>query len=432
MVSYSVSKAKQGGLAILSNRGPPDEFLERAKGKVSPNKRNGADVNYKKSGPPGESGPAQTNKEDATSSICIPAARSASPADDHARLSGLPVLSHYDAACRALAEAVAVDEVKDILDVAVAMRAYAKQAKNREAEANAVELRMRATRRLDALIQAQKKTVGLAKGGRPTKTGLSENPVLPTLTMQGIDKNLAHQARKLGAMTDGEFEHEVKDAREHVAYGKREIVQAAKEIRAVKMAENRAAWEARNVELSKANAPLPSDRRYPIIYADPPWHFEVYNDATGGEGAAHAHYPTMSLDDICALPVANVATPDAALFLWTTAPTLPEALKVLEAWGFVYRTHMVWVKNSPGLGYWVRNQHELLLIGARGNMRSPAEKTRPSSIIEAPKREHSRKPDETYELIEHMYPELPKIELFARNARKGWAAWGNEAPGVAA
>jgi hypothetical protein len=90
------------------------------------------------------------------------------------------------------------------------------------------------------------------------------------------------------------------------------------------------------------------------------------------------------------------------------------------------RAPATWVKDHPGLGYWVRNQHELLLIAARGNMRSPSEGTRPSSVITAPRREHSRKPDEAYALIETMYPGLPKIELFARQTRPGWSAWGNE------
>jgi N6-adenosine-specific RNA methylase IME4 len=98
-------------------------------------------------------------------------------------------------------------------------------------------------------------------------------------------------------------------------------------------------------------------------------------------------------------------------------------LKVLDDWGFTYKTHIVWVKHAPGLGYWVRNRHELLIIAARGNMRSPAE-----GVIDARRREHSRKPDEAHALIERMYPELPKIELFARGeARPGWVTWGNEA-----
>jgi N6-adenosine-specific RNA methylase IME4 len=163
-----------------------------------------------------------------------------------------------------------------------------------------------------------------------------------------------------------------------------------------------------------------------VLYADPPWHFEVYNEESRVERAAGNHYSTMSLDKICALPVLSLASPDAALFMWTTVPHLRESFDVLVAWGFKYKTHIVWVKDKIGLGYFVRNQHELLLVATRGDMPSPSPANRPPSVIHAPRREHSRKPDEAYELIERMYPELPKIELFARQARAGWAAWGNE------
>jgi N6-adenosine-specific RNA methylase IME4 len=224
----------------------------------------------------------------------------------------------------------------------------------------------------------------------------------------------------------------IDEQREIVARGAKEILEAAKAIRASKAAKNRADWNARVIQISNQNAPLPRDRRYPIILADPPWKFDVYDAESGLDRAAAAHYPTMDLEAICKLRVADLVTPDAALFLWTTAPHLPEAFEVLSAWGFQYRTNVAWVKDKAGLGYWVRNQHELLLIGARGDMRSPAEGKRPPSIIQAPRREHSRKPDEAYELIERMYPELPKIELFARRARIGWAIWGNQAPDAAA
>jgi len=136
----------------------------------------------------------------------------------------------------------------------------------------------------------------------------------------------------------------------------------------------------------------------------------------------------MPTDTICALPINELATDAAALFLWTTAPHLPEALHVITAWGFEYKTHAVWVKDWIGLGYFVRNQHELLLVATRGDMPCPLPANRPPSVVTAPRREHSRKPDEAYELIERMYPELPKVELFARSRRLGWDAWGNEAP----
>jgi N6-adenosine-specific RNA methylase IME4 len=209
---------------------------------------------------------------------------------------------------------------------------------------------------------------------------------------------------------------------------KREVLEFAKRIRAERVAASRAVWEARVTQIANQNAPLPRDRRYPVILADPPWPYQAYSAASGMERAAEAHYPCMSIEDICALPVADLATPDAVLFLWTTNPHLFTARSVLEAWGFEYRTNIVWVKDVAGLGYWVRNQHELLLIAARGNMRSPPEGRRPSSRIMSPRREHSRKPDETYALIEAVYPEFAKIELFARHPRPGWHAWGNEAP----
>jgi N6-adenosine-specific RNA methylase IME4 len=174
------------------------------------------------------------------------------------------------------------------------------------------------------------------------------------------------------------------------------------------------------------NAPLPLDHRYPVILADPPWKFHLYGPDY--DRSAERHYPVMETEEICALAVADIATPDAVLFMWTTAAHLPDALRVLEAWGFEYVTNVVWIKDSLGLGHWVRNQHELLIVARRGDMPSPAPADRPPSVIHAPRREHSRKPDEAYEVIERMYPGLPRIELFARRARPGWDAWGNEAP----
>jgi N6-adenosine-specific RNA methylase IME4 len=154
-----------------------------------------------------------------------------------------------------------------------------------------------------------------------------------------------------------------------------------------------------------------------------------YSEATGSSRAASNHYAVMDLADICCLPVADyLAARDAALFMWTTAPFLQKAFDVLAAWGFKYSSNLVWAKDKCGTGYWCRNQHEHLLIGRRGKFRAPQPADRPSSIIQAPRREHSRKPDEIYSIIERAYPELPKIELFARHARPGWIAWGDEAP----
>ena len=166
--------------------------------------------------------------------------------------------------------------------------------------------------------------------------------------------------------------------REIVARGQREILRTAQEIRARK-AEMRRAERIERLAAT-CNQPLPSDRRYAVIYADPPWDFEVYNEESGIERAAANHYSTMSLDEICALPIPSLASPAAALFMWTTVPHLRESFQVLDAWGFEYKTNIVWVKDKIGLGYFVRNQHELLLIATRGDMPTPLSANRPSSV----------------------------------------------------
>jgi N6-adenosine-specific RNA methylase IME4 len=175
---------------------------------------------------------------------------------------------------------------------------------------------------------------------------------------------------------------------------------------------------------SNANAPLP-DRRFPVLLADPPYQ---YDRQCSPSRNIENHYPTMATEDICALPIGQLATPDAMLFLWAPAPQLTDALKIMRTWGFEYVTSAVWVKDKFGMGVYLRQQHELLLICKRGNSVVPDPGLLSPSVIEAPRGRHSEKPAEAYELIELMYPELPKIELFARAARDGWSAWGNQVP----
>ncbi len=217
---------------------------------------------------------------------------------------------------------------------------------------------------------------------------------------------------------------------EIVARGEREILEAARRIRARKAAASRDIRIQKIAEISKGNTELGTETRYPVIYADPPWRYE--NPSMGGsDRSIENHYPTMSLEEICALPVADLATEDAILYLWATAPKLAESMKVIEAWGFEYRTGMVWDKMKIGMGYWTRNQHEHLLICRRGQMPTPKIGEQPPSVIRIPRGEHSAKPAEFYEIIESAYPELPKIELLCRSPRDGWAVWGNQAGSAA-
>jgi N6-adenosine-specific RNA methylase IME4 len=179
----------------------------------------------------------------------------------------------------------------------------------------------------------------------------------------------------------------------------------------------------RERELGKKLCAMPT-RRYGVILADPPWRFEPYSRETGMDRAADNHYPTMTVEDIMKLKVP--AARDCALFLWATAPMLPQALDVMRFWGFTYKSNMAWVKDKIGTGYWARNQHEHLLIGTRGKIPAPAPGQQWASVIMAPREAHSAKPNAVRLMIEEWYPTVPKIELFARERVDGWDAYGQE------
>lgn len=199
-------------------------------------------------------------------------------------------------------------------------------------------------------------------------------------------------------------------------------------------------WSARQLaaEIHKAKCLALPQARFSVIYADPPWEYEFSQSESR---SIEAHYPTMTVEEICQLKVP--ADENAILFLWGTNPKIEEALKVIEAWGFEYRTNMVWIKGAfateeneeeqvklqIGMGYYCREQHELLLIARRGDIGFPDPSNRPGSAILAPRTKHSQKPEGVYEIIERMYPNQRYIELFARQNRPGWTAWGLEVQG---
>ena len=171
-------------------------------------------------------------------------------------------------------------------------------------------------------------------------------------------------------------------------------------------------------------------KKYNIIYADPPWKHDAW---AAGNKAPNLHYPTMTTEEISALPISELADNDCALFLWATYPHLPEALQVIKAWGFDYSTAaFVWVKKNKtadtpffGCGAWTRANSEICLLATRGHVQRLDASI--SQIIEAPIEEHSKKPDIVRELIERLVGKLPRIELFCRHPAVGWDIWGNEA-----
>lgn len=165
---------------------------------------------------------------------------------------------------------------------------------------------------------------------------------------------------------------------------------------------------------------LKRETTYEVLYVDCPWSYN--NKATRAK--AENHYPTMNLQEIKDLHIP--AGENSILFLWATATLLPEALSVMDYWGFRYKTCAVWDKEVIGLGNYFRIQHEILLIGVKGKFPCPDPANRFSSVIRERRTKHSKKPVRAYELIESMYPDKTKIELFARNKRSGWISWGNE------
>jgi N6-adenosine-specific RNA methylase IME4 len=174
--------------------------------------------------------------------------------------------------------------------------------------------------------------------------------------------------------------------------------------------------------------------RFATILADPPWQFQNKTGKVAPEHRRLSRYETLSLDDILALPVGRIAAPTAHLYLWVPNALLPQGLSTMEAWGFTYKTNIVWHKvrkdggsDGRGVGFYFRNVTELLLFGVKGkNARTLAPGRSQVNYMGTRKREHSRKPDEQYDIIEDCSPG-PYLELFARGIRRGWRSWGNEA-----
>jgi len=162
-------------------------------------------------------------------------------------------------------------------------------------------------------------------------------------------------------------------------------------------------------------------KKYSVVYADPPWR---YSFSKSKSRKIENHYETMTLEDICSmqLPVEK----NAVLYLWATAPKLLEALKVMEAWGFKYKTQAIWDKCRIGMGYWFRGQHEILLVGTKGKFSPPEQMFRISSIFKSPRGKHSKKPDDFRAMIKLWFPGHNRIELFSRAKFPGWDHWGNE------
>jgi N6-adenosine-specific RNA methylase IME4 len=245
---------------------------------------------------------------------------------------------------------------------------------------------------------------------------ISDDPRLTKAKHASLLPPAWYSLYELHQLDDETFHQWIADGTIHADMHRRDVSAALK----------RARRDDRERELGQKQHELPN-QKYGVILADPEWRFEPWSRETGMDRAADNHFPTSLTEVIAARDIPSIAADDCVLFLWATAPMLPHALLVMQAWGFDYCSHAIWQKNRIGTGYWFRNAHELLLVGVKGNVPAPAMGTQWPSAIEAPVTTHSAKPERFLQMIEEYFPTLPKIELNRRGApRTGWDAWGNE------
>lgn len=324
-------------------------------------------------------------------------------------------LVRYEQARTALAECHRIDDAKDIADKALALQAYARQARDPDMERWVAEIRLRARRRVGELSAALEK-VPVIQNLQGSNSGTLGKEA--ALEAAGLSRTEAHRCEQLAKVPEAAFETYIAT---QTAAGRTATADdisrmvAKLERKTVVSTEGQAASE-RTADLSTLTS---RELRYGTVYADPPW---LYGNQ-GTRGSTGDHYAGMTVDDICALPVAGLVAENAHLHLWTTNAFLFDAKRVMEAWGFDYRSCYVWVKPQMGMGNYWRVSHEFLLFGIKG--RAPFADRSLMSWGEFPRGKHSAKPEPIRSLIQKASPG-PYLELFARRPARGWTVWGNE------
>lgn len=327
-------------------------------------------------------------------------------------------LTIYDSACRALSEARTIDEVKDIRDRALALRLYAKQAKNKNLEADAFEIRVRAERRVGEMMSQQPKASGTRGqlvgpgiiGGFPENLPI-DDPI--PLAKAGIDKNLAHRARQFASVSDTEFT-------KIINIGRAQISDAADKVKRKTINELTQA----SIKSNKINL---IDGIYDVIVIDPPWPMKKI-DRDVRPNQVGFDYPTMDESELERFWIDNVhhtVAQDCHLFCWTTHKFFPMALRLIEKWGFRYVCTMVWHKPGGFQPIGLPQYNCEFVIYARHGSPTFADTKDFFTCFNAPRREHSRKPDEFYDLVRRVtYGN--RIDVFSREARDGFDQLGNE------
>jgi len=334
---------------------------------------------------------------------------------------GGALMTDYEIASAALARAVSVDEVKRVNDAGERLKFEARKAGDTELLDNAVKLVLRAQRRLGEML-IDGREAGLISDGRPKK---GEEGRIRLADLK-IDRKLSMKAQKLARFDLRDFDAMLDAGSQKIRAGKAVVINPVKDLGKKEKALRRAIKLAQLADKQKA---LPAGK-FGVILADPEWPDEDVWSEAGLDRAPDNHYPTSSVAEICARPVGDIAADDCVLGLWITMAHLARGthVKVLEAWGFSPRTILIWDKVNVGMGRWVRNRLEALVIAVRGKMPCPLPGTQWEDLVVEASTIHSRKPDFAHEWFEQFFPTLTKIELNARRARPGWSVWGNEAP----
>ena len=314
-----------------------------------------------------------------------------------------------DEAQKQLAQIKTVESGVEYLNKVKAIETWAKAEKKDAILQNAIaEQKIRTQKILGGLLKTDVK-VGNPQLSQGMTIGLKD---------YGITRNESSTFQKIASMPEELFEKEIAQAKDEsnkrIELTTSRLLKAAKQY---ELNEKRKDIENNIVEVDIKNIP----ELFDIIYADPPWQYDF---AEANNRKIENHYTTMNNKDIMNMKVP--CKDNSVLFMWATAPKLPEALQVMKAWGFEYKTNAIWDKETIGMGYWFRGQHELLLVGVKGKFSPPISSIRISSIIKEKKTKHSKKPYIVAEYIERAYPDKTKIELFCREPRKGWYVFGNQ------
>jgi len=295
--------------------------------------------------------------------------------------------------------------------------------------------------KVDSILLAQKKTAILAAKAHENMSagGGDKRSEAYKTGFVNIDKPEKHEpfhvrkeiAKEAGVSTGtlAQFEQVQRKKPELIDDIRKGAISINEAYKNIKREEKRQQWQSaieQQVEAPKADRHVDiftTEKQYRVIYADPPWSYGDKQNIEGLGGAAK-HYPTMPLEDICALPVP--AAEDAVLFLWVTSPLLEDCFKVIRAWGFKYKSSFVWDKVAHNMGHYNSVRHEFLLVCTKGSCTPDAPKLY-DSVVSIERTEHSRKPAEFREIIDTLYPCGERLEMFAREAPEGWDVWGNMA-----